>query len=66
MAAHDRQVAGRIAKALLLFERGIVFFVNHNEPGVFHGGEYRRTRTDDDGRAAVAGGSKPVKPLAIG
>ena len=46
--AGDREVAGRIAQALLLFQGMIVFFVDDDETDIRHGCEDGRARTDDE------------------
>ena len=63
--AHHRHVARRIAEAVLLFVRGIVLLVHHDEAGIFQRHEYRRARAEHDGRLAIAGADPGAQPLLL-
>src|SRR3546814_17166237 len=60
LRADDRQIARRIAKAILLLVRRIVLLVDHDqaELGAWH--EARRTRADDPGSRPLAARPPPL------
>ena len=54
LSAHDSQIARRVAKAFVLFERGIVLFVDDDETKLRQGAEHGGARTDDDTSRTLA------------
>ena len=66
LRALDREIPGRIAKALLLLERGVVLFIDDDDSGVRQRQENCRARPDDNRCAAAAGGSPGQQTVAIG
>jgi len=48
MGAHDRDVACRVTKAVLLLVRSVVFLVDDDQPEARQRSEYRRTRAEHD------------------
>src|SRR5512138_2452401 len=65
LRAHDREVARRVTKPLVLLERSIVLFVHDDEPEPLHRTEHRGARADHDARSALAGGTPRLQTLGI-
>ncbi len=64
--APDRDVARRIAQAVLLLERGIMFFVDDDQLQARHGHEYGETRAEDDLGAAAQRLDEAARTRRIG
>ncbi len=62
----DREIPGRIAQAFLLFERGVVLFVDDDDSGIRQRQENCRACPDDNRCAAAAGGSPGQQSFPIG
>ena len=45
-----RQIAGMVAQFVILFERAVVFLIDHNQPDIIHRCEHRQPRADDQFR----------------
>src|SRR3546814_9754164 len=63
--ADDRQIARRIAKAILLLVRRIVLLVDHDQAELGEWHEDRRTRADDHGSRALACRQPRLFALAV-
>ncbi|MNE14010.1 hypothetical protein D3C80_1068680 [compost metagenome] len=63
--AYQRQVAGVVAQAFLLFVRAVVLFIDDDQPRVFHRCEQCRTGADDDVGFTVTGGQPGIQALAV-
>ncbi len=63
--SHQRQVAGVVAQAFLLFIGAVVFFVDDDQAGVFHRREQCRARADNNVGFAIAGGQPGIQPFAV-
>ena len=63
--AYQRQVAGVIAQAFLLFIGAVVLLVDDDQAGVFHRREQGRAGADDDVGLAVAGGEPGFQAFAV-
>ena len=61
----NREVSGGIAQTLLLLERMIVFFVNHDQPDVRHRRKDSGTRANDELRRAGPGAAPTRKAYPI-
>ena len=66
VGTEDRHVARRIAHAVLLLERGVVLFVDDDQPQLGQRREDRETRAQHDARAAVERGTPVPRPRRIG
>ncbi len=65
LAAHQRQVARRVARALLLLVAGVVLFVDHHQRQPRHRGEHRHARAQHDARGAGVRRQPALQPLRI-
>ena len=63
--AHQRQVAGVVAQAFLLFIGAVVLFVDDDQAGVFHRREQRRAGADNNVGLAVPRGEPGFQALAV-
>ena len=62
----DGQIARRVAKAVLLFEGTVVFFIDDDQAWPRHRREYRRAGPEYDGCLAAARHAPRFQPLAVG
>ena len=51
LRAHDRDIAGVIARRFLLFVGSFVFFIDNDESEILQRREHRAARADHDARA---------------
>ncbi len=65
MGTHQRQVAGVVAQAFLLFIGAVVLLVDDDQAGVLHRREQRRAGTDDDVCLAVPGCQPGIQAFAV-
>jgi len=63
--AHQREIAGVVADAVLLLVAGVVFLVDHDQARVRQRREHRRTRADDDPRFAAPRRRPRGRTLAV-
>src|SRR5439155_4548328 len=54
LGAHDGDVPAMVARRLFLLVTGLLLFIHDNEAKIFHWGENRRARSDDDAGFAVS------------
>lgn len=63
--AHHGQIAGVVAKTVLLLEGVVMFLIDDDQARVLQRGEDGRARADDDAGTAGAGVQPGVEPLAV-
>ena len=66
VGAHDGEIAGVVARRLLLLVARLVLLIDHDQAKALHRREYGRARPDDDARLALADALPLVETLAIG
>jgi hypothetical protein len=66
LAAHQGEVAGVVADAVLLLVAAVVLLVDHDQPGLGQRHEHRRARADDHPGLAAPGGGPDPGALAVG
>src|SRR6185369_10598883 len=65
LGAHDRNIAGMVARRFFLLVRAIVFFVDDDEREVGNGSKYGRSRTDHDSGVSAMNAVPLLSALAI-
>ncbi len=65
LAAHQREIAGVVADAVLLLVAAVVFLIDHDQPGLGQRREHRGSGADDHPRLAAPGGGPDAGALGI-